>query len=91
MVKREEKRGQKRRKVNLPVTYVYSDERDPHLNKGITFDLCNTGMSFYTNKPLKEGLALQIQSFIWDSPKPCVIKWRSKKSRSIYKVGVFFR
>lgn len=91
MVMHKEKRGQKRKKVNLPVTYVYSDERNPHLHNGITFDLCSAGMSFYTNKPLKEGLNLQVQSLIWDSPKPCVIKWRSKKSRSIYKVGVSFR
>jgi hypothetical protein len=85
------KRRQKRMNVNLPVTYFYADEPKPSPNNGTTFDICQSGMSFYTNAPLKEGLDIEVQTNIWHSPKKCVVEWRSKKSHNIYKVGVSFR
>ncbi len=91
MVTYKEKRRQKRNNVNLPVTYVCSDESNVDPRDGVAFDLCQSGMSFYTNAPLREGLDLRIKTLMWESPKKCIIKWRSKKSRNIYKVGVSFR
>jgi hypothetical protein len=85
------KRRNKRINVNLPVTYVYADESKPSPNDGTTFDICQSGMSFYTNTPLKEGLNIEVQTNIWRSPKKCVIKWQSRKSHSTFKVGVSFR
>ena len=86
----QERRRHKRKNVNLPVTYTCSGESNVAPNVGETFDLCDSGMSFYTNIPLKEGLDIQVQTLIWNSPRACTIKWRSKKSRNVYKVGVSF-
>jgi hypothetical protein len=91
MTMHKEKRGQTRKKVNLPVSYVFCDERNIAPHDGTTFDLCNSGMSFYTNTPLKEGLNVQVHTYIWDSPKTSIVRWRSKKSRNIYKIGVSFQ
>ena len=52
MVMYKEKRRQKRNNVNLPVTYVCSDESNVDPRDGMAFDLCQSGMSFYTNAPL---------------------------------------
>jgi len=85
-----ERRHHKRKNINLPVTYICSGESNVTPNVGETFDLCDSGMSFYTNIPLKEGLDIQVQTLTWNCPRACTIKWRSKKSRNIYKVGVSF-
>jgi hypothetical protein len=84
-----EKRCQKRKNVNLPVTYAFSDENSV-ARCGETFDLSDSGISFYTDSPLKEGLDIRVKLPIWDSPKACTIKWRSKKGRNIYKMGLCF-
>jgi hypothetical protein len=91
MIKHKEKRDQKRNVVHFPITYIYSDEPKMAHNHGTTFDLCHSGMSFYTNTPLKKGLNIRAHADVWDSAKPCIIKWLSKKTRNIYKVGVFFQ
>lgn len=87
---KKEKRHQKRNNINLPVSYICSGESNVVPHVGETFDLCDSGMSFYTDIPLKEGLGIQVQTPVWNCPRACIIKWRSKKSRNIYKVGVSF-
>ena len=90
MTLHKEKRHQKRKNINLPVTYICPGENNAAPRVGETFDMCDSGMSFYTNIPLKEGLDIQVQTLTWNCPRACTIKWRSKKSRNIYKVGVSF-
>ena len=65
----EKSRRQKRINVNLPVTYVCSGESNINSREGVASDVCQEGMSFYTDTPLKEGLDLQIQTSMWKSPK----------------------
>ena len=91
MIRHHEKRGHKRKIIHFPISYVYSDEPKTAPHRGTIFDLGNSGMSFYTNTPLKEGLSIQAHTHAWDAPKACIVKWRSKKSRNIYKVGVSFK
>jgi hypothetical protein len=85
-----EKRCQKRKNVNFPVTYICSNENSLSPRHGETFDLSDSGISFYTDTPLKEGLDINVQIPIWNSPRACTIKWRSKKGRNIYKMGLCF-
>jgi len=85
-----ERRHQERKLLNLPLTYVYPGEGNVAPHVGETFDLCNSGMSFYTDIPLKKGLVIQVQTPIWNCPRAGTIRWRSKKSHSVYKVGVSF-
>ena len=78
-------------KINLPVSYTYSDEHKLTIDKGTTSDVSDSGMGFYTYKPLRAGLTLDIKiPHIWDSPRTCVVRWNSMKSYDCFRVGVAF-
>ena len=86
-----EKRSQKRVQVNLPVIYEYSSEERTNTLEGTMFDLSKSGMCFYSEKPLFEGLNLQVHcAYIRDFPKVCLVKWCNRQQYNLYKVGVFF-
>ena len=85
-------RTHKRIKVTLPVTYAFTGECDFHAQKGTTRDISSSGMCFYTNKPLREGLFLNVKvSKIWNVPRTCVVKWNNLESPNHYRVGVAFQ
>jgi hypothetical protein len=87
-----EKRDKKRNQVNLPVIYAYFKDNKITTKHGMTFDLSETGMCFYTDMPLREGLDLQIHvSNMWDFPKSSVVRWCSMKNVHLYRVGVLLR
>jgi c-di-GMP-binding flagellar brake protein YcgR len=89
-----ERRGQKRNIINLPVAYSCSNKYKTYeftSNDSTAFDLSDSGMSFYTNIPLNEGINLQVHTHIWNSPKASIVKWCSKKYINVYKVGISFR
>ena len=84
-----EQRGLKRIKVNLPVVYTYFGEYKVTADKGTTFDISDSGMGFYTDKPLRAGLTLNIQiSHIWDDPRTGVVRWNCMKSPNCFRVGI---
>jgi hypothetical protein len=85
-----EKRRDKRYKVAFPIEYTY-DDVEVFDNHGTTFDLSTSGMSFYTNKPLREGLNLKVKiPHLWDVARFAVVIWNSLKSPQCFKVGVSF-
>ena len=86
-----ERRGEKRNLISLPVTYSFSDKQKTASNDGTAFDLSDSGMSFYTNIPIYEGVNLQIHTQIWNSPKTSIVKWCNQKYLNIYRVGVSFK
>lgn len=84
-------RAHRRIKVNLPVTYAFSGEYKYNAQKGITRDISCSGMCFYSDKLLREGLTLNVQiPKIWNVPRICIVRWSSMKSTNCYKVGVSF-
>jgi c-di-GMP-binding flagellar brake protein YcgR len=89
---REQKREHQRVQISLPIIFAYS-ERDKIITKhGTTFDLSDRGLGFYTEKPLSEGLSLQIHlPDIWNSPKSSSVRWCRMKTSSLYRVGVSFK
>lgn len=86
-----EHRAYKRIRVNLPVIYSYFGEYKVTTDKGTTSDISNSGMSFYTDKPLRAGLTLDVQiPNLWDVPRICTVRWNSMKSHNCFRVGVSF-
>lgn len=82
----------KRREISLPVIYAFPGGQKIITNAGTTFDLSDSGMSFYTTMPLNEGLRLQVHlSNIWDFPRTSIVKWCSRKKNDFFKIGVFFQ
>ncbi len=88
----EEKRNKKRNSVNLPIIYAFSSEHRINVNHGTTFDISDSGIGFYTDKPLKEGLNLQVHlSHVWDFPRSSTVQWCSMKNVNLYRVGLAFQ
>jgi len=87
-----EKRINKRKQITVPVTYAYHGKRKIVVKHGTTFDLSESGLCFYTDRPLHEGLNVQVHSsHIWDYPRASTVRWCCMKNVSLYKVGVSFR
>lgn len=76
-------------KINLPVIYTYFGEHKMTVDKGTTSDISDSGLGFYTDKPLRAGLRLDVRiPHIWDNTRTCIVKWNSMKSPGCFRVGV---
>jgi hypothetical protein len=87
-----EKRRHKRNQIAVPVICAYHGEHKIVINHGTSFDLSDSGMCFFTDMPLHEGLKIQVHSsHVWDYPRSSTVKWCSMKNPNLYKVGVMFQ
>jgi hypothetical protein len=87
-----QRRRHQRIKVDLPLVYTYSNEHGVTTKAGKTFDLSDSGMGFYTETPLHEGLDLKITiNHISHSPRDSNVKWCNMINPNLYKVGVSFQ
>lgn len=87
-----EKRLHQRKQITVPVIYAYHGKQKIVVKNGTTFDLSESGMCFYTDRPLHEGLNVQVHSsHIWDYPRASTVRWCTMKNASLYKVGVSFQ
>ena len=68
-----EQRSLKRIKINLPVIYTYFGEYKVTVDKGMTADISDSGMGFYTDKPLRAGLTLDISHKPGGVPLQCPV------------------
>ena len=85
-------RKHRRSYLTVPVIFAYHGKDKIVVNYGTSFNLSKSGMCFYTNMPLDEGLRLQVHSsHIWDNPKSSTVKWCSKQDPQYYKVGISFQ
>ena len=83
-----EKRRQKRTPFDFPIIYTYYGEHEFSGNTGIIFDISDRGICFYTDKPLRKGLNIQVKiPLVWDEPKTCIVRWNSMKSPHCFRVG----
>jgi hypothetical protein len=86
-----ERRGHTRIRVDLPIIYKISNEKKIIIKESKTYDLSNSGISFYTDMPLDKGLILQVNiPLIWDSPRNAIVSFCIKKN-DVYKVGISFQ
>ena len=87
-----ERRSQQRKQISVPISYEYSLDSRSISSSGKSFNISESGMSFYTQAPLKEGLNLRVQSeHIWDSPRVGIVRWCNRKYLNFYQVGVSFQ
>jgi len=87
-----ERRFQKRVQVTLPVNYVYTVDQRVVTKNSSTDNLSDSGLSFYSDRPLKKGSNLRVQlNHIWDVPKDSRVMWCNRKKYNLYKIGVVFQ
>ena len=84
-------RAYDRKEVCVPVIYAHCGIHTLNAQKGTTRDISCSGMCFYTDKPLREGITLNVLvPKIWNVPRPCVVKWSSMEKSHRWRVGVAF-
>ncbi len=88
-----EKRTEKRKLITTPVQCLnYNQEGGAGFSaRGITINLSDSGMCFYTHKSLEEGAQVLISgSNIWNNPKKADVRWCKKIMGGLYRVGLTF-
>ena len=87
-----ERRSQYRKQISVPISYEFSYDQRTISRYGKSFNISESGMCFYTQTPLEDGLNLRIQSeHIWDSPRSGIVRWCNRKYLNFYQVGVSFQ
>ncbi|OGW54541.1 MAG: hypothetical protein A2Y81_07010 [Nitrospirae bacterium RBG_13_43_8] len=87
-----ERRSQYRKQISVPISYEFSSDQRTISRYGKSFNISESGMCFYTQTPLEDGLNLRIQSeHIWDSPRSGIVRWCNRKYLNFYQVGVSFQ
>lgn len=85
----QERRNQYRKQISVPISYEFSSDHRTISRYGKSFNISESGICFYTQTPLEEGLSLSIQSeHIWDSQRAGIVKWCNRKYLNFYQVGV---
>lgn len=89
----EEKRKTRRDIITVPVNYSYSAKAEGAPVKqdtsGITLNVSEKGICFYTHMCLEEGAPISLTSkAIWESPKKGAVKWCRKITEELYRVGI---
>ncbi len=91
-----EKRRHKRDLVTVPVSYSYAPEADEralggHAANGITLNISDSGICFYTQTRMEQGAALYISSkAFWEGPRKGTVMWCRKITEELYRVGLTF-
>ena len=87
-----ERRNEQRKQVSVPISYEYSLDNSTVSQSGKSFNVSQSGMCFYTQNPLKEGLNIRVRSEdIWDSFRSGIVKWCNRKYLNLYQVGISFQ
>ena len=87
-----ERRQNYRIRIDLPFNFTFSTGRGINLKEGVSLDISDTGMCFYTDAPLSEGINLQLSmKHVWESPKKSTVVWCSMITPDLYRVGVSFQ
>ena len=90
-----EKRRHKRDLVTVPVSYSLAGAPDAeasgHAVKGITLNVSDSGICFYTQSRLDQGITLYLSSrAFWEEPRKGTVMWCRKITEELYRVGLTF-
>ncbi len=90
-----EKRSEERKLFTVTFDYTYStmDRNRSHQEKGlgISTNISPNGVGFLTNQPFSSGQDIKIYNKnISNSPLSVQVRWCSRLSSSLYKVGASF-
>ena len=94
-IARERRRG-KRDLTTVPMSYNVTAASRTQPGKGgaangITLNISNSGICFYTQICLEEGISVDITSrALWEQPRHGTVKWCRKITEELYRVGVSF-
>lgn len=88
-----EQRSCKRMMLAVPVFYTYSCKKDDsteiYSDYGTSFDFSDSGISFYSHRPLLEGDDVTIVSNdLWDKQRAGTVKWCKTLNYNFYFVGM---
>jgi hypothetical protein len=87
-----ERRQNYRIRIDLPINFTFADGNEINLKEGVSLDISDTGMCFYTDAPLSEGIHLQLNmKNVWESPQKSTVVWCSMITPDLYRVGVSFQ
>ncbi|GAB4389579.1 MAG: hypothetical protein Kow0025_15830 [Thermodesulfovibrionales bacterium] len=88
-----DRRSTHRKKLVAPVDYACFPNGGGNvfdfMERGITFDFSDSGLSFFINRHLDEGrdLALRCDN-IWKADRVGTVRWCRPLSFNLFKVGV---
>jgi hypothetical protein len=90
-----EKRGARRSALTVTFDYSYSFVEAGRLNcttsQGVTTNISGGGMCFYTIAGVSMGQEMKVfNETLFESPKTAFVRWCSKISESIFKIGLQF-
>lgn len=90
-----EKRAEKRELFTVTIEYTYTSLNEGRIscqtNSGLSVNLSASGLGFYTDKALQQGQRLTLYSKkLKDFTIEAQVRWCSKLSDSIYRMGVSF-
>ncbi len=95
MAYNDNKRKYQRKLFTTTVDYTYGFRSEGSLDiktgKGVTTNLSDGGLGFYTYMPFCIGQGMDLH--IWQMSRkaiPATVRWCSKVSDSIFKVGLMF-
>jgi hypothetical protein len=87
-----EKRVNTRKCLAVPLDYTFSGseaDKSKDFFAGTTFDVSNSGISFYTNRSMPVGGHIEILSkCLWNEQRGGTVKWCRTLSSNHYLVGV---
>lgn len=88
----EEKRSYQRTCISIPVKCLCRFREDEDLSlsvDGVTADMSDGGLSFYTGRNLMDCSKIEIRSTGWNKPKKGKIMWQKiSPDMGIFRVGV---
>lgn len=62
-----------------------------HTDLGLTMDISDHGLGFYTNKSIDAGQAITLYSKrLSENPVDAEVRWCSQVSEALYRVGLMF-
>lgn len=89
----QEKRDRKRDLITVPVSYSYSIQEQGQIKSftmnGISLNVSDTGVCFYTHIRLEDGTALNVYGrALWDGARKGNVQWCRKITEGLFRVGV---
>lgn len=88
-----DRRKEKRNLFTVTVKYSFAGSQADNYNMdlGLTMDISDHGLGFYTNKAISEGQGLTLWSKrISENPVDAEVRWCYQVSEALYRVGLHF-
>lgn len=74
------------------IVYILSDKHDYALFKGVTINMSEAGMCFYTFNPVRrDEEVLIVKSILPVESQIGTVRWTKKMPSDFFKVGLMFR